>query len=342
MSGFWSGLTGKLAEKWLTLLVLPGALYLATATTAHILGHTHALGLHRFIITLTTWAKNPTATTTGGQIVLIIGVLLAAAATGLLVQALAAVTEQLTLATGWQTWPRPLRGIAARRTRARRTAWNTAHTRYHQLDTQLETLTNSPTAHPSTPSSADILTRSCGDLAAADLAADTRRQRDAAFRERVRISLEEPQRPTWSGDRIDAVTVRLERDFHLHLPTLWPYLWLTLPDTARTELTTARTQLTQATTLLAWTPVYLTLTLWWWPAFFLAAGIALTGRRRLHTAADTYAQLLEATTRLHLTTLADHLGIDTTHMKPHDLGQTLTHRFHTQPPPPPTGDGGSC
>lgn len=320
MSGFWSGLAGKLAERWLTLLVLPGVFYLAVAATAHTLGQSHALDLHKLTTTITTWTKDPAATTTGGQVVLLAAILTGAAAAGLAAQALAALTERLALAPDWRTWPRPLRRLAGRRTRKRHEPWISAHTTYHQLREAAETRHADRTQPPQTSA----------ELAAA------RADRYAADRKRGRIGLEEPDRPTWSGDRLHAVTVRLDRDLHLHLPIVWPYLWTVLPDTARTELTTARTTLTQATTLTAWALLYLPLTLWWWPTFFLAAGIAVTGWRHTRTATDTYAQLLEATTRIHLTTLATSLGITHTDTPTPALGDTLTHHLHTQPPPPDT------
>ncbi len=49
----------------------------------------------------------------------------------------------------------------------------------------------------------------------------------------LRIATEAPDRPTWSGDRIHAVTVCLERDLHLDLPLVWPHLWLTLRENCR-------------------------------------------------------------------------------------------------------------
>ena len=64
--------------------------------------------------------------------------------------------------------------------------------------------------------------------------------------------LEEPTCPTWSGDRIHAATVRVERDHHLDLATVWPYLWLTMPDSTRAEITAARDALSRATTLAGW------------------------------------------------------------------------------------------
>lgn len=318
MSGFWSGLTGKLAERWLTLLVLPGAFYLATAATARTLGWAHALDLHRLTTTVTIRMRNPTATTTGGQIVLLAAILAGASAAGLAAQALASVVERLALAPDWRTWPRPLRTVAKQRTTRRRTAWTTAYTDYHQLLATAETRAADRTQPPQTES----------ELAVAQ------GKRHAAYRKWIRVGLEKPDRPTWSGDRLHAVVLRMDRDLHLHLPIVWPYLWIALPEPVRNDLTTARTALTKATALTAWALLYLPLTLWWWPAFPLTAGIALAGWRRTRTTTDTYAELLEATTRLHLTTLATQLGIPHTGAPTPALGDTLTHHLRTHPPAP--------
>jgi hypothetical protein len=46
---------------------------------------------------------------------------------------------------------------------------------------------------------------------------------------RARISVERPERPTWCGDRINAVSLRLERDHHLDPAIVWPFLEPALP-----------------------------------------------------------------------------------------------------------------
>lgn len=318
MSGFWSGLTGRLAERWLTLLVLPGAFYLAAADTARTLGWAHALDLHRLTTAITTRTKNPTATTTGGQVVLLAATLAGAAAAGLAAQALSSVAERLALAPEWRTWPRPLRTLAAQQTNRRRTTWTDAHARYHALLAVAEARASDSSQPP--PTEAELT--------------EARDERHKAYRTWFRIAMEAPDRPTWSGDRLNAVILRMDRDLHLNLPIVWPYLWTVLPDPARNELTTARAALTKATTLNAWAFLYLPLAMWWWPAIPLSAAIALTGRWRTRTTTNTYAQLLEATTRLHLTTLATQLGIPHAGGPTPSLGATLTHHLHTQPPPP--------
>ncbi len=47
------------------------------------------------------------------------------------------------------------------------------------------------------------------------------------------------------------MSVRLDRDLHLNLPTIWPCMWQTLPGPGRTEIINARQALVSSTTLTA-------------------------------------------------------------------------------------------
>ncbi|RSM44905.1 hypothetical protein DMA12_15315 [Amycolatopsis balhimycina DSM 5908] len=316
MGGFLQTLGQKLAERWLTLLVLPGALFVATAITAQTLGQAHALDHHRLIEQVARWVHTPAAAGIGGQVVILGSILASAAAAGLAAQGLATLVQRAVLAVGWNTWPRQLRRGARALVVRRRSRWTAAARRYQQ---QLD-------------ADARALARTGGR---ADLA-----PRRAAYHAMLRIATEEPDRPTWSGDRIHAVTVRLERDHHLDLPALWPYLWLTVPETTRAEITTAEQALARAAALGGWALMYTLLTAWWWPAALLAAAIGLTARYRIRCAADTYAQLLEAAARLHATGLATQLGIDHTGHADPALGDALTHQLRAQNPalsPPSSG-----
>ncbi|MET8178647.1 hypothetical protein [Streptomyces sp. NPDC005336] len=314
MGGFLSALGQKLAERWLTQLVLPGALFLATATAAHTLGQTQALDYHRLADRITHWAQTPAAPTHGGQAVLLGAILAIAAASVLAAQGLGALVQHATLAADWRTWPRPLRQWAHTRVTRRHTRWRAAAHRYQrQLDADARILALHRRRADPTP-------------------------RRAAHHAMLRIATEAPDRPTWSGDRIHATAIRLERDHHLDLPVLWPHLWLTLPETTRTEITGTEQALTRATTLAGWALLYAPLTIWWWPAAPLSAAIALTARYRIRTTTDTYAQLLEAAARLHATDLAAQLGIAHTGPADPTLGDALTHQLRTRTPPP-TSEG---
>lgn len=123
MGGMLAELGKKLAERWLSLLVLPGALYLAVAATARALGHSHPFDLHRLTDQITEWANAPAAGSAGGQVVLLASVLGGAAAVGLVAQGLGSVAEQLHLAADWRTWPAGARSLARQATARRQTRW---------------------------------------------------------------------------------------------------------------------------------------------------------------------------------------------------------------------------
>lgn len=305
---FLGALGQKLAERWLTLLVLPGALFLATATAAHTLGHSHALDYSRLTEQIARWTRAPAATTVGGQVVLLGTILAAAAVVGLVAQSLGTLAQRAVLATDWYAWPRPLRQWARGRVAHRRARWAGAAHRYRQQR------------------DADAYT-----LARTGRRADPAARR-AAYAAMQRIANEEPDRPTWSGDRVHAAALRLERDHHLDLTVLWPHLWLVLPDTTRTEITTAEQALTRAATLSGWALLYAPLTVWWWPAAPIAVALALTSRYRVRSATAAYAQLLEAAARLHATDLAAQLGIAHTGPPDPTLGDALTQQLRLRGP----------
>jgi hypothetical protein len=74
----------------------------------------------------------------------------------------------------------------------------------------------------------------------------------AALLVRARIAPEQSRRPTWSGDRINASPSACAATC-IDLVTIWPCLWLTVPDTVRTQIIAAGGQaLARATTLIGW------------------------------------------------------------------------------------------
>ncbi|MFB7051873.1 hypothetical protein ACFCXT_01825 [Streptomyces vinaceus] len=310
MGGLLGELGKKLAERWLTLLVLPGALYLAVAALARTLGQDHPFAVGRLAGRIGAWAGAPAAHRPGGQILVLAAVLVGAAAAGVVSQALGSGVERIHLAADWPSWPAPARAVAYRMTLRRRRRWRAAAEAWHRHRDEA------------------ALARTRGEHA--DPTA-----RFAARAAMVRISPEHPDRPTWSGDRIHAASVRVERDHRLDLAALWPHLWLVLPDTARAEVTSARLALTRATTLSAWALLYLPLALWWWPAAGIAVVLALTGRHRTRSAADTYATLLEAATRLYARDLAGPLGVDLPGPLTPEAGGDLGLRLAPSPPPRP-------
>ncbi|WP_344668046.1 hypothetical protein [Catenulispora yoronensis] len=254
------------------MLVIPGALYLAAIGVATTLGQAHALDVGRLHRRITAAARNPAVANGTGQIVLLVAALAAAALVGLAAQVSGRVVEHAVLAADWYTWPRPLRAVARWRIRRRAAAWDKAEAAYQAEREKAR--------------------------AALELGrrAD-RAERDRAYAMMLRISEGRPERPTWSGERMHAVTTQLGES-GIDLPREWPRLWLTFPDSVRKEITAARGELTRATTLGGWAVLYLLLTAWWWPAALVAAVVGGTARYRVRGTVDTYAQLVEAGTLL--------------------------------------------
>jgi hypothetical protein len=284
VGGLFSDLSKKLAERWLTLLVLPGALYMAVASVGTALGQSAALDVGRLPHAISDAAQAPQVTTVGGQVVLLAAVLAGAAALGLAAQSLGSVVERVALAASWGAWPWLFGELAERHVARRKRRWDAAQAEYQAL--RLRERAPRPADRPRPL------------------------ERHRAAHRCKRISVERPERPTWSGDRIHATAVRLDREAHVNLLILWPHLWLVLPEEIRGEIGRARSALTRAAVLGGWALLYLPLTWWWWPAVPLAATLVVISARRLRTASDTYATLLEASVRLHLSDLADKLRIE--------------------------------
>ncbi|URN10988.1 hypothetical protein LUW77_00475 [Streptomyces radiopugnans] len=67
MGGLLSELGKKLAERWLSLLVLPGALYLAVLGTAALLGHGHPFDLRHLTHQVSATAEARTVRTVAAR-----------------------------------------------------------------------------------------------------------------------------------------------------------------------------------------------------------------------------------------------------------------------------------
>ena len=142
-----------------------------------------------------------------------------------------------------------------------------------------------------------------------------------------RICLIEADRPTWIGDRLRACHVRIERAYGLDLNAAWPRLWLTVPDTFRTELGAARDAFSGAALLTAWAVLYLALGIWWWPAILIALVTGATAIIRAHLATSNLADLIESAVDLQGRDLAARLDENLTGPLTPAIGRLLTTRM---------------
>ncbi|WP_435191771.1 CHAT domain-containing protein [Streptomyces sp. bgisy126] len=123
-------LSKKLAERWVSLLVLPGVLYLSLLYVATALGHAHALDVDRLIQDVTARAKASIATTGAGQAILLVAILIGAAFVGIVAQSLGSLIERILLAAGWRQWRRPSSTVVGLVVKWRRHRWDAAHTNW--------------------------------------------------------------------------------------------------------------------------------------------------------------------------------------------------------------------
>ncbi|WP_053619408.1 hypothetical protein [Nocardiopsis sp. NRRL B-16309] len=310
MDGLLTALGTKLTEKWLTLLALPGALYVAAAVGARTLGQVHPWDLGHLVDQITAWAEDPRIDTVAGQVVVFVAVVAASALVGLAAQGVSAALERVWFAADWASWPWFLPRVVAPVVGWRRERWAGRYAAVEQA--------RSP----------DHAFRSAEGYTF-----------EVAYDRMARTSVEEPQRPTWCGDRLHAVAQRLDRDHDLDLAVVWPHLWLVLPDPVRAEITEARQGLGRAVALVAWGVLYLGLVVWWLPAVLVFAVLCALGWWRTRSATEAYATLVEASVRLHAGDLAERVGVDYGGLLTTQVGQDLSNRLRAGFPRGPSTGG---
>ncbi len=261
----------RLLDRWLTLLVLPGLLYVAAAVVGAYLGHGHALDVHRLSGWITDHLATSRSANLGAVLLAVAAALFAAAASGLCAAVLGRLTGYL--------WTLPARTAPLRRlARRRRDRWVEANARV-----------------------ADAVGAALGGGDTAGVA--------AAIAARNRIGLVEPTHPTWIGDRLTAPAARVNARYGLDLAAAWPRLWLVVPESVRGELAAAHAAYTATARLVGWTTLYAVLALLWWPAALAAAVLGITAYAQSRAAVTTLADLTEAVVDLYGTDLAVRLGI---------------------------------
>lgn len=292
MNAFLGELGKKLAERWLTLLVLPGLLYVAVATAAGVLTHRNATDGNQLRNWLNTLVTAPASSSPIGVLAGAVGLLIGAAAAGLAAATLGQLTQRL--------WITPSRRPPAHwLIRWRQHRWNKAYKLYE------ESLKSAVHAEPSPPA---------GD----------NRDTTAALTACARISRVEPERPTWIADRLRATDERIHLTYRLDLSAAWPRLWLVIPETARSELSTADDSYAGAARLTGWALLYLLVGAFWWPALIIAVGTGVTGWIRGRAATDVLAILVEATVDLYGPDLARQLGITCPGPLTPEIGREIT------------------
>jgi hypothetical protein len=273
MNAFLAEVGRRLAERWLTLLVLPGILFVGTVAVGATLRHRHWNDTARLTVAGRRLAAGLAAQGSVAVGLALIATLLAAAAAGLAARGVAGAVQRLWLGL----WPPPHRAPARLLIRRRQRRWLRLHERYARL--------------VGTPGAA------------------TRDTVEAVAAARNRISVGRPSRATWMGDRIAAAEARVDGQYGIDLYAAWARLWLVVPDSSRAELRLANERLQETMALAGWGVLYLALGAWWWPAAVVGAGTVLVAWRRSRVATDGLAELIEAAVDVHGRTLAGAVGV---------------------------------
>ncbi|ABW11984.1 conserved hypothetical protein [Parafrankia sp. EAN1pec] len=271
LTAFWEATGNKLADRWATASVPALVFWLAgLAAFARHRGGVHTLS------TQTGWLDRQTPAT---QVAVILTILLAVAASGIVMNRLA--TPALRLLEGyWPAWAGPLHhrltDRLARRAAAEASAWQQAYNRAHESTT--------PTAE--------------------DLAAYTRLER----RRRRRPAAPAYFMPTPIGNILRAAERRPIDKYGLDTVALWPRIWTLLPDAIREEILTVRASLDTAVTTAMWGLLFCAFAPFTYLAVPIGLGVAaLTIVVTVPTRAQLFGDLIETAYDLHRTALYQQL-----------------------------------
>ena len=284
----------RIADRWLDLLVLPGLLWLGTLAVAIRLGQEHPFDVSRLQDWLDRLSVRPAAHSLATVVLAAAGLLLASAAAGLAATALGNLLQRMWVLPGQR---RPLAWLVW----MRRRRWETITSAAARAIAQAA----NPAAY-------------CEDPARALTSARPAEPRPTALPDLL------PDRPTWIGDRFRATAKRASDVYGLILDLAWPRLRPLLPDVLRADLDAAQDAYTAAARLTAWGLLYAALASIWWPAAVLGAVISCIGWMRARGSANILAKLVESAIDLHLSDLADKLGVPTDPPVTADAGRAIT------------------
>lgn len=291
MTDFFGELAKKLAERWVSLLAIPGLLFLTALLVGVRLRWAHAVDVDYALDSLDELATEIGQWPAARKALAVAGVLLAAAAVGLAAGGLAAGVRLIWLGH----WPAPL---ARWGSNARRNRWDA-------LVEQRFTLEKKDGRTDESQAMINHLAARANQLAMA-----------------------RPASPTWIGDRFHAVeSIGYER-YGLDLTFVWPAFWLAAPDLVRSEIAAAGSQFADATVRGAWATLYGLLAVLWPPSAGVAVILGVVAWRRGRSSAAAQTRLVEAALDLHGRALAMTLGVsgaDTTGPLTPEEGAEITH-----------------
>jgi hypothetical protein len=287
VNGFLEELGKKAAERWLALLVLPGLVWSTLVLAAVKLSHRTPFNLSPVADALKAWVDRPHST--GVTIIVLAGVVVAGSAAGAVTAAIGIGIRRMWTTPGRR---RPARCLVS----WRQWRWKRRNKRVEELAAGV--IAAEPADGPGSDNEAG---------AADGMVITVGPELSEACARRDALSLEEPTRPTWIGDRWRSTVVRVNRTYGLDLTVAWPRLWSVLPDSLRGDISAAQTAYANASMMMAWAVLYLIPTIWWWPAAVITAGMASVSVVRGRACAETLCSLIETAVDLHIASLAERL-----------------------------------
>lgn len=141
--------------------------------------------------------------------------------------------------------------------------------------------------------------------------------------------------PTRLGNLLRAAEYRSRERYGLDAVVCWPRLWLVLPESTRKELQEARVALNTAVRICLWSLLFLVWTpLAWWAPLLAFSAAWLSYRMALQTA-SVYVDLLEATFDVHRHLLYQSLRVKLPQNPNHESedGKKLTQYLWREPDP---------
>lgn len=277
MNALIASLGGKLAERWLTDLVLPGVVFVTVGAMAARLGHSGWSDLGLLGQEADRFAAGLRSGDNGSVLLVALAVLLASTVAAAVAQGLQRLVSML--------WTSDWGAVGEVLARRRRRRWADAVSRYEAALKEKARQLRAPAPHGESLPDVQALARACD-----------------------RIALTEPARPTWIGDRMLAAARRVESRYDLDLAGAWPRIWLLLSEDTRGPLTLAQNDFADAARRVAWGILYIALGVLWWPAALIGLGLCLAGWRDSRRAVTVLADLVEAVVDLHVGALGAALG----------------------------------
>ncbi len=271
IASFWSGLGGKLAERWAAALLSPAFAFWALGLGAWLISRHNAAGRQRLV-------DGVDGLSGPAQISLLVLALLVVAASSVLAERLALLV--LRALEGY--WPRPLAPLAdalAARGRARQAR---LERRWNELYGRRE---------DGTATAAEERELIAAELALAQLPGRP---------ERVM--------PTRLGNILRAAESGIEDKYGLDPVRCWPAFWLVLPEGTQATVGAARAGLDTAATWWLWGALLVVWTVFTPWALLAAALAAWLAHRNLLATAARYGELVDAAFAVHRGLLYDGVG----------------------------------